>query len=384
MSTDDFNLDPRIIKRDELYDLVWEKPILILAKEFGLSDRGLTKLCARHNIPTPPRGYWAKKEANQKVRQIALPSGPKQIYPIVIYPSRAKRLQQFAPIPAKKNRPIIVIDESGRPYHKHVRTWRALAKRTKVDERGLVSVGEDSLSIFVSKKQVDRASRIVDALIQYFEPQGSELTWQKIRNGQKRCGFKVGDEFVAFKLEEQVRSEVKKRKQRSEYGRGFVYEVPYNVYHPTGKFTLSIDEYVSGAPQRNWSDGKRQKVETILAKFVMAVMQISELKRIVRQRDEERQAVRNREQERIANHRAAYEAEMLRIDVLNSALCDYESARRIREFIDTLQSAEVVQLRKPLPNEDDDLSDWLLWASGYADWLDPTVDSPPGILDTPP
>lgn len=31
-----------------------------LAIEFGISDRGLAKVCGRHRIPVPPRGYWAK------------------------------------------------------------------------------------------------------------------------------------------------------------------------------------------------------------------------------------------------------------------------------------------------------------------------------------
>jgi hypothetical protein len=46
-----------------------------LAAELGISDVGLTKVCKRHQIPTPRRGYWNKKEAGYKVRQTALPDG---------------------------------------------------------------------------------------------------------------------------------------------------------------------------------------------------------------------------------------------------------------------------------------------------------------------
>jgi hypothetical protein len=41
---------------------VWKTPITRLAKEYGLSDVGLAKICKKHDIPRPPRGYWAKKE----------------------------------------------------------------------------------------------------------------------------------------------------------------------------------------------------------------------------------------------------------------------------------------------------------------------------------
>lgn len=46
----------------QLYDRVWTEPIHRIAKEFGLSDRGLGKFCERLDIPVPPRGYWRAKE----------------------------------------------------------------------------------------------------------------------------------------------------------------------------------------------------------------------------------------------------------------------------------------------------------------------------------
>jgi len=61
------------LTRQELYDRVWAEPVYTLAKEFGLSNVGLGKACRRHNIPVPPRGYWARKSAGQKMRQPPLP-----------------------------------------------------------------------------------------------------------------------------------------------------------------------------------------------------------------------------------------------------------------------------------------------------------------------
>ncbi len=46
------------LNRKELYDLVWKKPMVEIAKLYGLSDRGLAKLCERNGVPVPPRGYW--------------------------------------------------------------------------------------------------------------------------------------------------------------------------------------------------------------------------------------------------------------------------------------------------------------------------------------
>jgi hypothetical protein len=64
----------RRLSRQDLYELIWAEPITTLAKRFGISDRGLTKVCKRSNIPAPPRGYWAKIAAGGTFERPALPS----------------------------------------------------------------------------------------------------------------------------------------------------------------------------------------------------------------------------------------------------------------------------------------------------------------------
>jgi len=61
------------ILRSQLYEQVWQKPVTKLASEFGLSDRGLGKLCARHKIPIPKRGYWQKLKAGYCLSKPTLP-----------------------------------------------------------------------------------------------------------------------------------------------------------------------------------------------------------------------------------------------------------------------------------------------------------------------
>lgn len=48
------------LTREQLYEMVWAEPINRLAKKFDLSDRGLGKLCARHEIPVPGRDIAPK------------------------------------------------------------------------------------------------------------------------------------------------------------------------------------------------------------------------------------------------------------------------------------------------------------------------------------
>ncbi len=65
--------DVTTLTRRQLFDRVWETPGSKLASEFGVSDVGLAKICKRHQIPRPPRGYWAKLSHGKRVRRARLP-----------------------------------------------------------------------------------------------------------------------------------------------------------------------------------------------------------------------------------------------------------------------------------------------------------------------
>ena len=47
------------VTREELYRMVWSKPVTKWAAEFGLSDVGFAKICKKMKVPVPRRGYWA-------------------------------------------------------------------------------------------------------------------------------------------------------------------------------------------------------------------------------------------------------------------------------------------------------------------------------------
>jgi hypothetical protein len=61
------------LSREELYERVWSEPAAALATEFGISDRGMGKVCARFEIPVPPRGYWQRLATGQRLKKTPLP-----------------------------------------------------------------------------------------------------------------------------------------------------------------------------------------------------------------------------------------------------------------------------------------------------------------------
>lgn len=66
------------ITRQELYDLVWSRPIMHVAKDFGISGSMLSRICKDRNVPKPPRGYWANLQATsaKKVGRFIKPALP--------------------------------------------------------------------------------------------------------------------------------------------------------------------------------------------------------------------------------------------------------------------------------------------------------------------
>jgi hypothetical protein len=52
--------------RLELYERVWTTPITRFASELGISDVAVAKACKRLDVPTPPRGYWARLAASRR------------------------------------------------------------------------------------------------------------------------------------------------------------------------------------------------------------------------------------------------------------------------------------------------------------------------------
>lgn len=47
--------------QEKMQELVWEKPISLLANELGVSDVAIHKFCKKHGIIKPPVGFWLKK-----------------------------------------------------------------------------------------------------------------------------------------------------------------------------------------------------------------------------------------------------------------------------------------------------------------------------------
>lgn len=64
------------ITRQELYELVWSKPLNHIAKDLGITGNALAKICDRVLVPHPSRGYWSAQESPRREARPALPPAP--------------------------------------------------------------------------------------------------------------------------------------------------------------------------------------------------------------------------------------------------------------------------------------------------------------------
>lgn len=66
--------NPTPVSRATLYAQVWARPMSQVAKDYGLSNVGLAKICAKIDVPVPGRGYWAKVKTGKPVTKKPLPA----------------------------------------------------------------------------------------------------------------------------------------------------------------------------------------------------------------------------------------------------------------------------------------------------------------------
>lgn len=64
---------PRVVSREQLYDLVWANPMLRVAASFDVSSSYLARVCSSLRVPRPPRGYWAKLAVGKASKKPVLP-----------------------------------------------------------------------------------------------------------------------------------------------------------------------------------------------------------------------------------------------------------------------------------------------------------------------
>jgi hypothetical protein len=150
--------------REALYQMVWERPVLVLAKEIGVSEVALAKACRKAGVPLPTRGHWAIIKAGRTIKTPALPA-PKPGQPETVV---FTVMENPPPKPTKVEIPagprIAMPTELIRP-HRLVAELKAAAKDRKEDKGVIPFNYHKHLRVRTSVAQLERALILMDTLI---------------------------------------------------------------------------------------------------------------------------------------------------------------------------------------------------------------------------
>jgi hypothetical protein len=365
------------ITRVELYRRVWSTPVRTLAKDFGLSDVGLAKICEKHQIPRPPVGHWIRVQLGQETDQTPLPQiddANLEMVTIAIRPKVVEALtEDIGPEVRAMLIPAPITIEADKPIsHALVVRTKKMLTHPRKDDRGLLLPKERKAlpHIRVSETALPRALRILDALFRALDDRKIAITWDSTADAN--LYLTVLGEGVTFWISESVErvphtltAEEEARKKRSAYS-----YFPQWDYKPTGELRIAI----SGLPydskiRQTWSDGTIQRLENCLGAFVaglhLAALALKKHREECERRDREWEEDRTRAE---AERRRQAEFDR-RAKVISEAADAWQTSNRIRDFATALSKAG--EREECSEDQRRDIRRLAKWAKGYAQRLDP-------------
>jgi hypothetical protein len=307
-----------ILKRDDLYKLVWSESVHKLSKQHGLSDVGLAKACRKMGIPLPGRGYWAMKASGRSMPITPLPPVTENtIRQVTIH----KQQEEVHKNPTPEDPDIIKherfpenrITVAQNLYNPDILieiTERAL-KKARPDNYGRLSIfGKGCLDLRVSQGSLHRALLILDALIKALKQRGYAIA---ANPGETQITI-LGEQINVRLTEAASRSEraLTREEMIQKKSDPLYYHSDRYLYTPTGKLSLVADYY--GA-HTLCSDTKGRSLEDSLNEGLIELIRfVLELKeaRIIRERErieqEEARQRRNIKEEQARKEQERYEA----------------------------------------------------------------------------
>lgn len=361
-----------VYEREKLYEEVWAEPVSVVARRYGVSDVAIHKTCKRLSVPVPPRGYWARLRAGQRVERPPLPAtkGATRAYgpprkpdpepaddegekpgPLAFLSEeeRARVLDACESIRIKdrlvKPHPLITQDREAR---------QELNRRQREARRSPSSLSYDYdyeslpatkpvtglLDLRVADDQLPRAYRLLDALFCTVEALGG-----KVNAGEHTTAVILG-ESVEFRLIGKV-----------------------------DQLAFIITEY--RAPRKNWRDTKRKQLEDELGSITIGLFECAHILRTARE-EREREEERRRVQAQQRRERAIVQRkEMARYTALENAAMDWHKARVLEGFVAELERRA---LGETDANRQSALMERVTWARAKIAWLDPLLAAEDPVL----
>lgn len=358
----------------QLFEMVWERPVLIIAKEIGVSDVGLSKACRKAGITLPTRGHWAKPVSKRPRR----PKPPASTTPVTFHILNVEKAARLRPENVIKDSKILVVPTELSDPHPLVKKWLSAARKAKELNNALVFDKTKVLNSHISRNEVDRCALLYDSLIKASESSG--YTWGIGSNGSF---VQVDGEELLITIQERIRRFDIPPPPPKPFKPGQQWRPDVTAmsaarfgWEPTGVFSLIVDARSEVLIQKTWTDSRTGKLEAKLGQILTGFVRIASSVKAQRSSDEASRR-RRAEEERVRTERIGQQR---RLDKLRQNLMrnleSWERAQRLRAFIQATVEAsprdEATQMA---------LAMWVSWASRQVELLDPLKVDIPKVID---
>ena len=395
------------IKRQELYELIWKKPIRKLADEWCIPEQKIREYCNQQNIPTPSSGYWSKLKFGKSVEIPPLPiiEEKETLSLDSLQKNEKKNKEENSINKTEKNandkslvlsklsesdNPKVIIMETPKDPRKKIlyelqnmdqsifvvpdvlyakdpliidtkEYYRGERNEKYLSKNPYKSKIKSTLNIHVEQDNLDRALRIFSTIIKVLRLRGHQIIAKDDRNTY----VIVTEENIPIRLYEKNKRIVNTESKYSQY-----------QFVPSGKLRFEIlPEKSYNSPTRIEDTSTSQledKILNIIAKIEYEAISIKEnrieIERI-RQKQEEERRIRELEEQRRKELEKKRKNEMKELkDAFLSAEC-YSLSNILREYVEKYES---FLNEKDIINDED--KEKLNWLKRKIDWLDPFID----------
>lgn len=346
------------LTRQSLYEQVWSKPMVTLAKEFNLSDKGLREICKKNDIPIPPMGHWQKIQYGKKISKIPLPK--KSSEGVIKINVEEIKLNSHKSIPTinsvseviKNNKSLIlkVSERLNSPDDIILKTQINLNQRQGTDSysaiKGTIQTDRGFPSIIVSPKNISRSLRILDNLIKNFRVLGYNVVLKD--EGLSVIAYD-NDEIKVY-----IREKSNSIKLNDNYWQT-------RELVPNGKLALKVARFGTYEFVDTSKRLVEDQIENILIKIESDFKDMHERRQMFKIEQQEREILKKIEQDK----------QQIKIDELNKFIEFYKNAHRWKKYIILQEYFDFINNQSDKSIQTDV---WLEWAKQKLDWYNPMFE----------
>ncbi|MBC6368008.1 hypothetical protein [Algoriphagus sp. AK58] len=346
-------MDTIQLSREELFELVWQKPFSHLAKDYQISDTGLRKICTRLKIPLPSQGHWARLRLGKTYKKPSLPKFETKEQIILekrktgeqVISEKTFRQNQIINEIKEQYAPLLSENEFSGVSHPLFKSLIEELKTKKGDGYGRFSdswePSRGEFDVRFSRSIQNKALRFLKKFLYIIDLRGHKISvdWGSTTH------LVIGEARLKIALKERLKIVKEKRGTWDS-----------QKYVPTGTLYFQNDHY----SKKEWTDEK-ESLELQIPKIISYLE--------VKAQELNRQILENRERRRIHE-----EQERRKQQILENKKIEFKNFQELIDKANRWKQSQILKdyINHIQANEKELDGDWIKWAMDKATWLDPT------------